>query len=131
MYRASQKRESAIRESMSALSPQNPGVFAPAALGRIDHERASLECYARQAARHDGDFLAVVETVRAEIDVAPSHALRRRIVRRHYGERHDWLCDVVARLGDNFFAEGLNLGSGGARAHKHAVAAGFADALDD
>lgn len=116
---------------MSALSPENPSVFAAAALGRIDDERAGLKGDTRQATGDDGDFLAVVEAIRAEIDVASGHALGTGIVRGNYGERDNRLRDVVARLRQDFFAKGLDFGMSRAWAHQHAVAAGFAHALDD
>jgi len=90
-----------------------------------------LQGDACQATRDNGDFLAVVKAIGAKIDVASGHALRRGIVGRNDRKRNDRLRNVVARLGDNSFTESLDFGAGGAGAHEHTVAAGFADALDD
>src|SRR5579862_9449856 len=110
---------------MSALSSEDPGVFAAAALRGVDDKRTWLKGDAGKATRDDGDFFAVIETIRPQIDVAPGHALCRRVVRGNDRERHDWLSDEVARFGNNFFAEGLDFAACGAWTHQHAIAAGL------
>src|SRR5271170_4851690 len=116
-----------MRESMSALPPEDPGVFAAAALRGINDERPRLQSDTRQTAGHDGNFLAVKEAVRTKIDVAPRHALRSSVVRRNNREGHNRLRDVVARFSENSLAESFDFGASGAGAHQHAVAAGFSD----
>src|ERR1700730_6018326 len=83
MYRDSQKSDSAIRDSISILSAKNPGVFTPAALGRIHDERTGLQRDARQPSRHDRYVLAVVEAVRPQVHMPSGDALERRVVGGH------------------------------------------------
>src|SRR5580704_813740 len=106
-----------MRESMSALSPKDPRIFAAAALRGINDERPGLQSDARQTAGDNGYFLAVIEAVRAQIDMTPGHALRSGIVRRNNRERNNRLRDVVAWFGENSLAEGFDFGACGAGAH--------------
>src|SRR5262245_37060096 len=56
------------------VAPEDPGVLAPAALRRVDDQRARLERDAGQAAGDDADLVAV-EDVWAQVDVAAGEAL--------------------------------------------------------
>jgi hypothetical protein len=120
-----------MRLSMSALSPENPSIFATATLRRINDQRAGLQGDAGEAAGDYGDFLAVVEAVGAEIDMAARHALRGGIVGWNNREGNDWLSDVIARFGHDALAEGFDFRAGGAGAHQHAVASRFANTFYD
>jgi hypothetical protein len=87
-----------------------------------------LEGDAREAARNDGDLVAVKD-VRTEVDVA-----RNQLVADETwgaGEADGGLRDVVARIGLDLGGELLALRGGRLRADEHSVTAAFADGFDD
>jgi hypothetical protein len=53
---------------------EDPGVLAPAALGRIDDERTFAERDPGEASGNDGDFLAVKDE-RPQVDVPALHGV--------------------------------------------------------
>src|SRR5256885_5927923 len=74
---------------------EHPGVFAPAALGRVHDERTFPQRHAGQAAGNDRDFFAI-ENEWAQVDVPPLHVVVAE--RGRARKRHDRLGDVVPRI---------------------------------
>src|ERR1019366_8547533 len=91
IYRATQNKDSAIRDSISVFSKQDPGILAVAALGGIHHQRILLQCHARQPAGHNGNFLSVVQAVGTQVHVASRNASERGIVGGHARKRQHGL----------------------------------------
>src|SRR3954471_22350427 len=81
---------------------QNPGIFAAAALRRVDHQRAFAQGHARQPAGDDGDSVAV-EGIGAQVDVAAVELLIEQ--GRVAAERQGGLGNIVARVGADLPAE--------------------------
>ena len=81
---------------------EDPGVFAAAALGRIDDERAFLQGDASQAARQNEDILSI-KNIGTEIHVS---AFKMAIHDRRYaGQGEGGLGDVISRIGRDAFGE--------------------------
>ncbi|MPL71126.1 hypothetical protein SDC9_16897 [bioreactor metagenome] len=104
---------------MSSLR-QHPGVLDPAALRRVDDQRALLQCHAGQPARHQFDLLAD-EAIGPQIDVARCDPLLDE--GRRGRQRQCRLRDVIVGVFLDLDAEGLDLLLRRLRADQHAVAA--------
>ena len=107
---------------------QNPCVLASAALGGVDDERAFFKGDAGQASGDDVDFVSK-QNVGPQVHVARLQAIADEA--GSAGEIERGLGNVVARVGLDLAGELFALAGGGVRADQHAVAAAFADGLDD
>src|SRR4051812_35939379 len=91
-----------LRDNSSICSSHHPGIFAAAALRRVDDQRTPPQRDARQSTGQDVDARCAAQDVWAKIDVASLEmTIRSRRIgdeRWRPGERDHRLGNVVARV---------------------------------
>src|SRR5687768_16936703 len=113
----------------SVLRIEDPGVLAPAALRRVQDERALAQRDACQATGQDEHAVLAVERIRTQVDMTPFE--RAVHERRHARQLERRLRDVVARVLRDPLLELLALLGGRGRTDEHAVPARLVDRLHD
>src|SRR5688572_8271269 len=106
---------------------EHPGVFAAAALRRVDDERAALQRDAREPAGLHVNFLAV-ERERPQVDVPRLEAILDD--GRDPRQRERGLCDVTARVSVDAPRELLAFLRRGMWPDQHAITARAVGGLD-
>src|SRR5580765_2326473 len=105
---------------------EHPGIFAAAALRRVDDERAFSERDAREAARHNRHLVAE-QDVRPQVHVAWLNPIVDETGRARERERR--LRDEVAWFGQDLVPELCALGARAVRADEHSIATRLPTAL--
>ncbi len=98
----------AVLDVTGSRAADDPGVFRPAALARVDDELALGKGDAGEAAGQHPDVLPVVDREGTEVGVARTHPVLDE--RRDRREHDDRLGDPAARVGEQAVAELLEFG---------------------